>query len=119
MDIGGYDLIYHSKATQEQSLDYAKRIISIIWPSCIFEDDEDNGFYAYMDEANKESWDKDGLTKENNDSMINVLTSEHQITFVVGSKQGMTTRLEYMIQNFCTPLYDKVFAKKECEKTET
>jgi hypothetical protein len=119
MEIGGYDLTYRAKATQKQSLDYAKRIISIIWPLCMFEDDEDNGFFAYKNEASKESWDKDGVTKENDDSMINVLTSEHQITFVVGSKEGITPRLQHMIEMFRTPLYDKIFVKDECEKPQT
>lgn len=89
--IGGYDIILQL-AEPHSPLYLSGAICSLVsktWPEFMVEPDIDSeDIFLYKNMAARESWDKNGLTEENESDMLYVLYNDDRIQFtiVVGDK---------------------------------
>jgi hypothetical protein len=117
MTIGGTDVIL---AAPRATFD-TRRILEVVqqeWPTAVFEDAESDRtspvrdlvaapdvpdsreFFLYQDEASARSWDEEGLTSANANTMIHVLirdiptsSDDVELTFVVDHLEGKMATL--------------------------
>ena len=62
------------------------------WPSMVADDDTDAGeHYFYRDELSWDSWNRDGLTDENDDAMLCVIAGGEQFTLVTSTDPASFT----------------------------
>lgn len=83
MEIGGYDLIFHTKEPKV----LAKKIMDFInWPDSVIEKDEEDDFFWYKNAASKKEWDEGIDLPEN--TMVYFIFDESQLTIVVDKEMA-------------------------------
>jgi hypothetical protein len=101
--IGGVDLILKGR-TRSDDADLILRAVRRAWPSACFQRaDAENAaplsavrfpvdnmdeFFVYRDAACLESWQTNGASTENEDTMIHVVVSPQEITIIVDRYDG-------------------------------
>jgi len=83
--IGGQDIILKTRLEPQVAREVLVRISHFIWPDQVEEPDGDDVF-VYKDQKAKDSWDKDGVTEENDEQMMQFICRHEQVTIVWGSK---------------------------------
>lgn len=102
MEIGGVDIIV-SVDPKKSVWRVAAEVVKSFWPDAICEDHDDGGepkygdavnggrilgFFIHENQEHMDSWDKNGLTDQNKNSMIYGLHTdgESEMTFVFGER---------------------------------
>lgn len=87
--IGGNDIIINARPTLALK-EFIRRYLVAMWPLLVV-DDETGEWFAFKDAAARESIVVNGVTDENDDSMINVIFGKDRFTMVVASVVGSRT----------------------------
>lgn len=105
MEIGGNDIILQVRWTPAVR-ELVETYFRSVWPNLVREPDQlplgrllvfpdlgSFGLFYFQDPESQRSWDQDGLTEDNHDTMIYVLgdLTEEETTFVVSHEPGART----------------------------
>jgi hypothetical protein len=89
--IGGDDVVLSSNLTPQEAVRSLIVAAQRMWPKSVVEYCSDREglveALVYQDSAAKDSWDRDGVTEENDPKMLHLLASEGRATIVCGDRE--------------------------------
>jgi hypothetical protein len=104
--IGGQDIILKTRLDPQVAREVLVRISRHIWPNQVEEPivDIPHAVFVYRDQKSKDSWDKDGVTEENDEQMMQFICRHEQVTIVWGDKHpANVARFMSMVLSFKYP----------------
>lgn len=90
MEIHGKDCVFKTTPTEEVR-DKLEELFKTLWPACVLQEVSRREWHVHKDQASFDSWESEGRTNDNDDTLISVYFGTRGFTMVVAGGEDTET----------------------------